>query len=415
MHRFDAPDHGTGVKELQELLAELLDEAGFTCELVGPDPTRPNLVAEIDSGVEGPSLGLLGRVDANFDKFARWHPTQYDIDDEEGQAAWAATRRAGLASQLSAAITLGRDGWRPRRGRLRLVSTSGGSGGSVWLCSNRPELVECDQLIAAEGGGGFLGSNNVHLYPLATAERGRLRIRIGDGGGDAEAVRAEVLDLKSRRKDNPILDDEPEVLALMAALGEDLSGPAEGDDPITQFGQAQIDPDALRTALAHLHAEFPDIVKLLLEPTMSVTFRPARVADEVRAAANAEGEVVVDAWVAPELNQRQAVASVERYLEGTGLRITGLVSYTVGSRSPLDTPLYKALVGWMLHADPGSELVPMLRPGPSEIHWFRATFDTIAYGFCPFMATIPTGMERVAEVLDPVVEFFKILPVRVLK
>lgn len=414
MHRFDEPDHGTGLRNLQQLLAELLSEAGFTCSLEGPDPDKPNLVAYLDSDREGPSLGLLGRVDANFDKFARWHPTQYDIEGDEGQAAWASTRRAGLASQISAAITLGRDGWRPRRGRLTLISTAGGSGGSVWLCANRPELVRSDLQIAAEGGGGFLGPDGGHLYPVATAERGRLRIRIGDGSGDDNSVRSKLLDLKQSRLENPLLEHEPEVLALMAALGEDLTE-HEGDGPITYLGQYTVEREALQKSLRKLHEDFPQIVKLLLEPTMSVTLRPARVSDHVRETANSEGEVVVDAWVAPEHSQRQAVSSVEKFLEGSGLQVAEVMGYTVGSRSPIDTPLYKGLWGWMIHADPGAELVPMLRPGPSETHWFRASFGTIAYGFCPFMAMLPTGTEKLAETLDPVVEFFKTLPVRVLK
>ena len=48
---------------LQEHLASHLAQAGFECELLGAQPQRPNLIARLRSGREGPTLCYLGHVD----------------------------------------------------------------------------------------------------------------------------------------------------------------------------------------------------------------------------------------------------------------------------------------------------------------------------------------------------------------
>jgi acetylornithine deacetylase/succinyl-diaminopimelate desuccinylase-like protein len=56
----------------------------------------------------------------------------------------------------------------------------------------------------------------------------------------------------------------------------------------------------------------------------------------------------------------------------------------VGNRSDMDTPLSELTAGWLEERDPGATLVPMVMPGFSDSHWFRAAFpDATVYGFCP--------------------------------
>jgi acetylornithine deacetylase/succinyl-diaminopimelate desuccinylase-like protein len=43
-----------------------------------------------------------------------------------------------------------------------------------------------------------------------------------------------------------------------------------------------------------------------------------------------------------------------------------------------------AIGTWVGRADPGATVVPVLDPGFTDSHWFRAAFpDCIAYGFFP--------------------------------
>jgi acetylornithine deacetylase/succinyl-diaminopimelate desuccinylase-like protein len=77
---------------------------------------------------------------------------------------------------------------------------------------------------------------------------------------------------------------------------------------------------------------------------------------------------------------------VRRRIEGVlgenGYEIE-FVERVVGSRSPVDTPLWSSLAAWLEEADPGASLLPVVMPGFSDSHWWRKAFGSTAYGFCP--------------------------------
>ena len=72
--RFDTVNPPGNEGEAQRFLFEILDEAGWECEILAKDPERPNLVARLRGREDGPSAGpdlprrhrprRPGRVDA---------------------------------------------------------------------------------------------------------------------------------------------------------------------------------------------------------------------------------------------------------------------------------------------------------------------------------------------------------------
>jgi acetylornithine deacetylase/succinyl-diaminopimelate desuccinylase-like protein len=54
-----------------------------------------------------------------------------------------------------------------------------------------------------------------------------------------------------------------------------------------------------------------------------------------------------------------------------------------GTRSPLDTPLWQALEGWVAETEPGAQAAPLACAGFTDSHWLREAFGTVAYGFFP--------------------------------
>jgi acetylornithine deacetylase/succinyl-diaminopimelate desuccinylase-like protein len=54
-----------------------------------------------------------------------------------------------------------------------------------------------------------------------------------------------------------------------------------------------------------------------------------------------------------------------------------------GTRSPLDTPLWQAISGWVEASEPGARLAPLCCAGFTDSHWLREAFGTVAYGFFP--------------------------------
>jgi acetylornithine deacetylase/succinyl-diaminopimelate desuccinylase-like protein len=59
------------------------------------------------------------------------------------------------------------------------------------------------------------------------------------------------------------------------------------------------------------------------------------------------------------------------------------IESTGGTRSPLDTPLWKAIEGFVGYIEPGARLAPICNSGFTDSHWLREAFGTVAYGFFP--------------------------------
>jgi len=57
-----------------------------------------------------------------------------------------------------------------------------------------------------------------------------------------------------------------------------------------------------------------------------------------------------------------------------------------GTRSPLHTPLWRALETWVEELEPGARLVPLCSAGFTDSHYLRTSLGTCAYGFFPLKA-----------------------------
>ena len=89
--RFDTVNPPGNERAAQEHLAAILTAAGFTCELLGRTPERPNLVARLDapqqaaSGPEpGPVLCLLSHVDTVLATPTEWSHDPWSGDLADG-------------------------------------------------------------------------------------------------------------------------------------------------------------------------------------------------------------------------------------------------------------------------------------------------------------------------------------------
>ena len=61
--RFNTVNPPGDEREAQEYLSDHLSTAGLECELLAPEPSRPNLVARLRGEQPGPTLCYLGHVD----------------------------------------------------------------------------------------------------------------------------------------------------------------------------------------------------------------------------------------------------------------------------------------------------------------------------------------------------------------
>jgi acetylornithine deacetylase/succinyl-diaminopimelate desuccinylase-like protein len=378
--RFDTVNPPGNEEAAQEWLRELLEAAGFTCELLAAVPGRPNLIARLRSGSDGPALCLLGHVDTVLADPAEWSVDPWSGELRDG-CLWgrgALDMKSQVAAEAAAAIALVEEGWRPESGELMLVFTAdeetGAAEGAQWLCREHPDRVRCD-MVVNEGAGAVLHFGDRRVYCVCVAEKGVFRFTLTTEGRAGHASVPRVADnalekmgplLEALRTRRPTMHPTPEPEALIHALGHDPS-----------------DPEAALRAIA---AEDPRVA-IILEPMLGVSLAPTimRAGEKINVIPS-RATLDVDCRVPPELNEEHVMRAVREVLGDNGYEVE-FHDTVVGNRSPPDTPLMDSIRRFIEREDPGAHVAPVVLPGFSDSHWWRRAFpDCIAYGFFPMQA-----------------------------
>jgi acetylornithine deacetylase/succinyl-diaminopimelate desuccinylase-like protein len=361
-----------------EMLAGELRDAGFEIDLLGSEPERPNLVARLRGTGDGPTLCLLSHVDTVLATAADWTHDPWSGDVADG-CVWgrgAIDMKSQTAAEVTAALSLAREGWRPAHGDLLVVvvadEETGGELGAMWICENHPELVRCDYLLN-EGGGAVFPYGGERFYGVCVAEKGVFRFRLTTDGtaghasipkiGDNALLKmAPLLDAIGSRQ--PSFDLTDAARALLEGLGLEPDG----------------DPSA---ALERLRARDPGLA-LLVEPLLGVTLAPTKIAASTKInVIPASAVLSVDCRVPPGLGEELALARIREVLGEDGYRLE-FTERVTGNQSPLDSPLMDAIGAWIGEHDPGAQVIPTVLPGFTDSRTFRDHFpECVAYGFFP--------------------------------
>lgn len=375
--RFDTVNPPGAERAAQEHLAALLRDAGFEVQLLGRTEERPNLVARLRGAEDGPTLCLLSHVDTVLASPQDWShdPWSGDIADGMIWGRGALDMKSQTAAEVTAAISLAREGWRPTRGDLLVVvvvdEETGGAEGAQWICEHHPDEVRCDFLLN-EGAGPVIPFDGGRVYGVCIAEKGVFRFRVITDGiaghasipkiGDNALLKMAPL-LQAMKDRQPAFDLTEPPRAMLEGLGVDTS------DPVA--------------ALEALRARDP-FLAMLVEPMLGVTLAPTRISASAKLnVIPARAELEVDCRVPPGLGEEVAKARIDEVLGGEGYRVE-FFERVIGNSSPARTPLMDAIEEWVTANDPGATCVPTMLPGFTDSRTWRAAFpECVAYGFFP--------------------------------
>jgi acetylornithine deacetylase/succinyl-diaminopimelate desuccinylase-like protein len=375
--RFNTVNPPGNEQQAQEFLKQTLEEAGFECELLSAVDGRPNLVARLESGSDGPRLCLLGHVDTVLADPSAWSVDPWGGELRDG-CVWgrgALDMKSQVAAEVAAAVALAEEGWRPEAGALQLVLTAdeeaGAEHGAKWLCEQQADKVRCD-LVVNEGAGEVFEYDGRRIYGVCVAEKGVFRFTLSTSGraGHASIPRigenalCKMAPVLEKMRDGRVayeLSPEPE--AFIEAMGLD-SGDLEG-------------------VLKEVEQRDPRIA-VLLEPMLGITLTPTMItASEKINVIPARAELGVDCRVPPERGEEHVLRRIHDVLGEDGYEVR-FGETVIGNRSPIDTPLMDTIERFVEREDPGAEVTPIVLPGFSDSHWFRRAFpDCVAYGFFP--------------------------------
>ena len=105
-------------------------------------------------------LGYLSHVDTVLASPEDWSrdPWSGELHDGHVWGRGALDMKSQTAAEVVAGAALAREGWRPARGELKIMSVVdeevGGLLGAQWLTQQHPDLVRCDYLLNEGAGPG---------------------------------------------------------------------------------------------------------------------------------------------------------------------------------------------------------------------------------------------------------------------
>ena len=357
-----------------ELLRDYLAANGIPCELVGRSPDRLNLVARLRGG-DGPSLALLAHTDtvrADPEEWAR-DPWSGDLVDGEIWGRGALDMKSQVAASAVAFASLWREGLRPA-GDLILALTAdeevNDDYGLSWLVQEHPELVRADYSLNEGGGERCVFGGNV-FFLCAVGEKMSSPFRVHVHGRSGHASMPSIAD-------NALVKAAP----IIEALGR-YQPPQAIIPEVARFLELVLgELPSPEMALDRARALHP-LAAELVEPLLSFTLAPTIIeASKQRNVIPATCVVTVDCRLPPGMTPED-VDPLVRAAIGPGDYELEWFERDGGTRSPMETPLWSALQGWVGELEPGACLAPLVCAGFTDSHWMREAFGTVAYGFFP--------------------------------
>ena len=362
-----------------ELLRDYLSASGLSCELYARVPERANLVARLRGG-DGPSLAYLCHTDTVRADAEEWKrdPWSGDLVDGEVWGRGALDMKDQVAASAVAFASLAREGFRPA-GDLLFVATAdeevGAGFGLEWLAREHPEAVRVDYALN-EGGGERVVLGGKAFYICGAAEKMSapfaLRFHGRSGHASAPAI-----------ADNALVTAAKAISALVGVAPLAVLIPEVSRFLELVLGEAPVAGEALERA-----RRVDPVAAELVEPLLSFTLSPTMIeASKQRNVIPAVCEVGVDCRVLPGGGPGDVEPLVREALAAVGIGHDAYEFRTLesigGTRSPLDTPLWHAIEGFVQEIEPEARVAPLCNSGFTDSHFLREAFGTVAYGFFP--------------------------------
>jgi acetylornithine deacetylase/succinyl-diaminopimelate desuccinylase-like protein len=364
-----------------EALDRYLAGNGVATRRLAKTPDRANIAARLEGG-DGPGLVLLAHTDTVLAEPSEWarDPWSGDLVDGEVWGRGALDMKGHVAAAAVAFASLARDGV-PPPGDVVLALTAdeevGVDFGASWLAREHPETLRGGYGLN-EGGGErcVFGGRTYYLCAVAEKATAPFKLRLHGRSGHASDPHA---------ADNALLKAGP-VLDALARL----------DPPRALIPEVQAFLDAIlgdvppvEEALDRAAALHP-LAGQLVAPLLAATLSPTMIdASRKRNVIPGACVIEVDCRLLPGQEPAEVEALLRAGVPGDW-ELEWIVAEQVGgTRSPLDTPLWRALEAWVERVEPGARLAPVVCAGFTDSHYLRTHLGTVVYGFFPLHAMDP--------------------------
>jgi acetylornithine deacetylase/succinyl-diaminopimelate desuccinylase-like protein len=382
--RYDTTNRGhgdaDGEREAAEFVAGLLTDTGLVPTVLESAPRRTNVVARV-AGADPtlPALLVHAHLDVVPAEAAEWtvDPFAGEVRDGYVWGRGAVDMKDMCAMTLSTVRSWLPRGLRPRRDVvLAFVADEEANGdfGADWLATAHPELFDgCAAAIGESGGFRFGEPGARPLYPVGTAERGTLHVRLVATGRAGHASRP--------NPHNPVVA-LVETLARIAghrwplhltpAVTGYLTGAAAAAGLPTVADESTV--DGLVAALGRAGVLAAGTIRVSSTPTVLDAGTKVNVIPSTAAAE-------VDIRTLPGTTD-DVLATVDSML-GPGVR-REVMARRDAVAAPVDSPWFLAMADALRTEDPEAVVLPYCLGGGTDAKAF-STLGMACYGFAPLL------------------------------
>ena len=371
--RFDTSNPGSTEAHAAGYVVDLLGQAGISTEIVEPKPGRTTVIAWHRTQVRDkqPALLVHGHLDTVPADSAEWSVDPFSGTQQDGHL-WgrgSVDMKGFLACMLAVQLDLADQSLVTSRDVCFAYFADeemGGALGSRWITENRPSLLTgISEAVSEVGGFSVTLPTGQRLYPMATAERGLLWLRVSYPGTEGHIAFStlpnpvERLAAFIQRVTELSIDHEPlHTHRAMAEALEHLDG-----------GHTTTDVDGL--------GSFANLFKLGQTTSFAPTIlRAGSKANVVPRRA----EVTLDCRFIPGY-QAQARAAIEQLLDqDASLEV---LASAPGCESPACGRVPRACATAIRKVDPAGVVLPYVLPAGTD-NQHLSTIGINGYGFTPF-------------------------------
>lgn len=378
-------------------LAKYLAKDGFVSEIIESAPGRGNIITRLKGTGEKPNLLLLSHLDVVAANPKEWSVDPFAGTIKDGYVyGRGAYDMKGMTAVEVFTLKLLKKNKIPIKGDVVLAATAdeekGGEEGAGYLLRNHKEKIWCPYVLN-EGGGLAFPQKNGNVYPVQTAEKGIIWLKIkakGTPGHGSIPNTADNAITRINRVLTKLGEYRPETLYI-PTLKQFLNEIAKiNADLKPYFSSLLKEPNNSEQILDEL-AKTDKALAEEIRPRTKTTITPTIINGGVKEnIIPSECEAVFDCRVLPGQSVDATLALIKSLLKDEDMDKLSfeILQMHDGNESPTQTPLYNTINSVLHEFEPNCGVTPALTTGGTDSHFFR-DMGSVCYGFHPMRPDEP--------------------------
>jgi acetylornithine deacetylase/succinyl-diaminopimelate desuccinylase-like protein len=378
-------------------IAQYLGKEDFKTEIIESAPGRGSVITRLKGTGEKPSLLLLSHLDVVPANPQEWTVDPFGgiIKDGYVYGRGALDIKSLTATEIVAVKLLKKNNIR-LKGDVVLAATAdeekGGEEGAGYVLRNYRDKIWCPYVLN-EGGGLAIPAKKGYVFPIQTAEKGILWIKIKAKGTPGHGSMPNMADnavLRMNRVIDQLRSYKPETI-YVPTLKEFLSEISRQDPELqVTFSRLLANPGQSEQILDELAKKDMALAEEI-RPRTKMTIAPTMIHGGVKEnIIPSDCEAVFDCRILPGQSVDETVDLIKSLLTDVGLDKLSFEFLQAhgGSESTTDTPLYSTITSALREFEPGCGVTPMLTTGGTDSRFFRES-GSVCYGFQPMIPDEP--------------------------